>query len=93
MSTITVEQLTRRYGDVLPVDDISFDLEPGTITGFVGANEAGKSTTQRMLLELTRPSSGRAIIDGHMTILSGFFAPVLGPAATVLFSSCRPRRA
>jgi ABC-2 type transport system ATP-binding protein len=64
MATISIDRLTKRYGDVLAVDDLSFDLQPGTITGFVGANGAGKSTTLRMLLGLTRPTSGTALIDG-----------------------------
>jgi ABC-2 type transport system ATP-binding protein len=64
MPTISLEGLTKRYGDVLAVDDLSFDLEPGTVTGFVGANGAGKSTTLRMLLGLTRPTSGRALVNG-----------------------------
>jgi ABC-2 type transport system ATP-binding protein len=64
MATITLERLTKRYGDVLAVDALSFDLEPGTVTGFVGANGAGKSTTLRMLLGLTRPTSGSVLIHG-----------------------------
>ena len=46
------------------VEDVTFTLEPGTLTGFVGANGAGKSTTLRMLLGLTRPTAGTATIDG-----------------------------
>ena len=64
MASITVERLGKRYGAVQAVEDLSFALEPGTVTGFVGANGAGKSTTLRMLLGLTRPTSGRALIDG-----------------------------
>ena len=64
METITLERLTKRYGDVLAVDDLSFHLEPGSVTGFVGANGAGKSTTLRMLLGLTRPTSGSALVNG-----------------------------
>jgi ABC-2 type transport system ATP-binding protein len=64
MATISLQRLTKRYGDVLAVDDLSFDLEPGSVTGFVGANGAGKSTTLRMLLGLTRPTSGSALING-----------------------------
>jgi ABC-2 type transport system ATP-binding protein len=61
---IELAHLTKRYGTVTAVDDLSFSLEPGSITGFVGANGAGKSTTLRMLLGLTRPTSGTATIDG-----------------------------
>jgi ABC-2 type transport system ATP-binding protein len=64
MTTISLQGLTKRYGDVLAVDDLSFDLEPGSVTGFVGANGAGKSTTLRMLLGLTRPTSGSALFGG-----------------------------
>jgi ABC-2 type transport system ATP-binding protein len=65
MARIQTDHLTKRYGAVTAVDDLSFSLEPGSITGFVGANGAGKSTTLRMLLGLTRPSSGTATIDGQ----------------------------
>jgi ABC-2 type transport system ATP-binding protein len=64
VTTIEVDRLTKRYGAVSAVADLSFTLEPGSITGFVGANGAGKSTTLRMLLGLTRPTSGTALIDG-----------------------------
>ena len=65
MALIELDRLTRRYGAVTAVDDLSFTLEPGSITGLVGANGAGKSTTMRMLLGLAKPTSGRALIDGH----------------------------
>jgi ABC-2 type transport system ATP-binding protein len=65
MALIELDRLTRRYGAVIAVDDLSFTLEPGSITGLVGANGAGKSTTMRMLLGLTKPTSGRALIDGR----------------------------
>jgi ABC-2 type transport system ATP-binding protein len=62
---IELAHLTKRYRAVTAVDDLSFSLQPGSITGFVGANGAGKSTTLRMLLGLTRPTSGTATIDGR----------------------------
>jgi ABC-2 type transport system ATP-binding protein len=65
MSTIAVEALTKRYGGVTAVDNLTFRLTPGRITGFVGPNGAGKSTTMRILLGLARPTSGRATIDGR----------------------------
>jgi ABC-2 type transport system ATP-binding protein len=65
MARIEVDHLTKRYGAVTAVDDLSFTLEAGSITGFVGVNGAGKSTTLRMLLGLTRPTSGTATIDGR----------------------------
>jgi ABC-2 type transport system ATP-binding protein len=65
MARICFDHLTKRYGQVTAVDDLSVSLEPGTITGFLGANGAGKSTTLRMLVGLTKPTSGTATIDGQ----------------------------
>jgi ABC-2 type transport system ATP-binding protein len=65
MASITIDRVTKRYGAVCAVDDLSFSLEAGSITGFVGANGAGKSTTLRILLGLTRPTSGTALIGGR----------------------------
>jgi ABC-2 type transport system ATP-binding protein len=59
---VRAESLTKRYGSLTAVDDLSFALEPGTITGFLGPNGAGKTTTLRMLLGLARPTQGRALI-------------------------------
>jgi ABC-2 type transport system ATP-binding protein len=56
--------LTKRYGDRLAVDDLSFTVAPGQVTGFLGPNGAGKSTTMRMILGLDRPTAGRVTIDG-----------------------------
>ena len=61
---IEVEHLTKRYGDVVAVDDISFTVRPGRVTGFLGRNGAGKSTTMRMILGLDAPTSGRVLV-GH----------------------------
>jgi len=74
---IELAHLTKRYGAVTAVADLSVSLEPGSITGFVGANGAGKSTTMRMLLGLTRPTSGSATIDGLP------YADLPDPARTV----------
>jgi ABC-2 type transport system ATP-binding protein len=63
-SAITVSHLTRRFGDFLAVDDVSFDVRRGEIFGFLGANGAGKSTTIRMLCGLLRPTSGTATVGG-----------------------------
>ncbi len=65
MARIEFHDLSKRYGPVTAVDSLTFSPTPGRITGFVGANGAGKSTTIRMLLGLTRPSSGAATIDGR----------------------------
>jgi ABC-2 type transport system ATP-binding protein len=59
------QSLTKRYGKVLAVDDLTFSIEAGTITGFLGPNGAGKSTTLRMLLGLARPTSGHSTVFGH----------------------------
>jgi ABC-2 type transport system ATP-binding protein len=64
MGRIELHRLTNHYGTVTAVEDLGVTLDSGTITGFLGANGAGKSTTLRMLLGLTRPTSGRATIDG-----------------------------
>jgi ABC-2 type transport system ATP-binding protein len=64
MTRIVLDRLTKQYGDVRAVDDLSLVLSSGRVTGFVGANGAGKSTTLRMLLGLTRPTSGTATVDG-----------------------------
>ena len=61
---IAVEHLSKRYGDVVAVNDLSFDLRPGIVTGFLGPNGAGKSTTMRMILGLDRPTDGRVTIGG-----------------------------
>jgi ABC-2 type transport system ATP-binding protein len=61
---IQVKDLTRRFGDFVAVDRVSFDVERGEIFGFLGSNGAGKSTTIRMLCGLLRPTSGTAIVDG-----------------------------
>jgi ABC-2 type transport system ATP-binding protein len=65
MCTIAVEALTKRYGTVTAVDDLTFELAPGRITGFLGPNGAGKSTTMRLLLGLAKPTSGRATINAR----------------------------
>lgn len=64
MAAIDVRELTRRFGAFTAVDRLTFDVQPGEIFGFLGANGAGKSTTIRMLCGLLRPSSGTALIDG-----------------------------
>jgi ABC-2 type transport system ATP-binding protein len=61
---IEAEGLTKRYGDTLAVDSLSFSVAPGKITGFLGPNGAGKTTTMRMILGLDRPTSGRVTVNG-----------------------------
>ncbi|HEX2892464.1 MAG TPA: ATP-binding cassette domain-containing protein [Marmoricola sp.] len=62
---ISIESLTVRYGRFTAVDDITFTARPGRVTGFLGPNGAGKSTTMRVMVGLTRPTSGGATISGR----------------------------
>ncbi|WP_328766516.1 ABC transporter ATP-binding protein [Streptomyces sp. NBC_00286] len=62
---IEVTDLSKRYGDKLAVDELSFAVRPGVVTGFLGPNGAGKSTTMRMIMGLDRPSSGTTRINGR----------------------------
>jgi ABC-2 type transport system ATP-binding protein len=64
MSAVTVRGLTKRFGGVLAVDDLTFEVERGTLTGFVGPNGAGKTTTLRIILGLVRPTGGSALVRG-----------------------------
>ncbi|MGW0394919.1 ABC transporter ATP-binding protein [Streptomyces sp. NPDC003042] len=61
---ITLDRLTKRYGDKTAVSDLSFEINPGKVTGFLGPNGAGKSTTMRMIVGLDAPTTGRALIGG-----------------------------
>jgi ABC-2 type transport system ATP-binding protein len=61
---IEARDLTKRYGDKVAVDHLSFTIEPGRVTGFLGPNGAGKSTTMRLILGLDRPNGGTATIGG-----------------------------
>jgi ABC-2 type transport system ATP-binding protein len=61
---IEAHALTKRYGDVLAVDDLTFTVKPGVVTGFLGPNGAGKSTTMRMMIGLDRPLSGWVRVNG-----------------------------
>src|SRR5687767_12121731 len=63
-AAIDVRNLSRRFGAFVAVDQISFDVRPGEIFGFLGSNGAGKSTTIRMLCGLLRPTSGTALVAG-----------------------------
>jgi ABC-2 type transport system ATP-binding protein len=63
--TLQVVGLTKRFGPVIAVDDLSFDVAPGRVTGFLGPNGAGKTTTLRLLLGLLTPTSGHCTIGGR----------------------------
>jgi ABC-2 type transport system ATP-binding protein len=65
MAVITVQGLSKRFGEVVAVDRLDFQVEAGTVAGFLGPNGAGKTTTLRMLLGLVTPSAGTATIDGR----------------------------
>jgi ABC-2 type transport system ATP-binding protein len=62
---IEAHQLTKRYGDKLAVDQLSFTVRPGVVTGFLGPNGAGKSTTMRMIMGLDGPSAGDVTVNGR----------------------------
>jgi ABC-2 type transport system ATP-binding protein len=64
MAPVEIRGLSKRFGDVAAVKNLSFDIQAGRVTGFLGPNGAGKSTTLRALLGLVRPSSGSATFDG-----------------------------
>src|SRR3954463_12723281 len=74
---ITVSGLTKQYGTRTVVDDVSFTLEPGTVTGFLGPNGAGKTTTMRMITGLVPASAGTALLDGRP------YASVTNPGAVM----------
>ncbi len=62
---ITIKNLTKRYGDKLAVDDLTFSVAPGEVLGFLGANGAGKSTTMRMIAGFISPTTGQVSVCGH----------------------------
>ena len=74
---IVVQDLTKLFGRVRAVDQLSFAVEPGSVTGFLGPNGAGKTTTLRMLLGLVQPTRGHATIGGRP------YRNVADPLATV----------
>jgi ABC-2 type transport system ATP-binding protein len=74
---IEARDLTKRYGDKLAVDHLSFTVEPGRVTGFLGPNGAGKSTTMRLILGLDHPATGTATIGGKR------YADIAQPLRTV----------
>ena len=75
MAVITIEGLTKRFAEVVAVDDLSFEVDRGTVVGFLGPNGAGKTTTLRMLLGLVAPTAGSAREFGP-----SLFVPVRGKA-------------
>jgi ABC-2 type transport system ATP-binding protein len=62
---IEIDHVTKRYGDKVAVDDLTFSVKPGVVTGFLGPNGAGKSTLMRIVLGLDAPTRGRATVNGR----------------------------
>jgi ABC-2 type transport system ATP-binding protein len=87
---IEVRGLTKRYGDVTAVDDLTFDVHEGLVTGFLGPNGAGKSTTMRMVLGLDRPTGGRALLHGRP--LTAYAEPLREVGALLDPGSMHPGR-
>jgi ABC-2 type transport system ATP-binding protein len=75
--TIEVRGLTKRFGEVTAVDDLSFDVRHGEVTGFLGPNGAGKTTAMRMILGLVTPTAGTATVNGVR------YADLPNPSSTV----------
>jgi ABC-2 type transport system ATP-binding protein len=90
MAIVEAAGLTKHYGPVLAVDQLSFAVERGEVVGFLGPNGAGKTTTLRMLLGLVRPDSGNATIDGHA--YSDLVTPMHQVGAVLEASSFHPGR-
>ncbi|WP_395691149.1 ABC transporter ATP-binding protein [Nocardioides sp.] len=78
--TLAVDGLAKSFGPVRAVDDLTFSVRPGAVTGFLGPNGAGKTTTLRMLLGLTRPTSGRALVGDRPYVEHPVPARVVGAA-------------
>lgn len=87
---LEITGLTKRFGPLTAVDDLSFTVPPGKVTGFLGPNGAGKTTTLRMALGLTRPTGGTATFDGHT--YQQLSAPMRQVGAALEASSFHPGR-
>ncbi len=90
MAIIEATGLTKQYGHVLAVDQLSFTVERGQVVGFLGPNGAGKTTTLRMLLGLVRPNAGSATINGRP--YAGLSDPLRRVGAVLEASSFQPGR-
>jgi ABC-2 type transport system ATP-binding protein len=90
MAVIEISGLTKRFGPVAAVDDLSFEVAEGTVVGFLGPNGAGKTTTLRMLLGLVAPTQGSATINGMP--YAELDDPLRTVGAVLEASSCHPGR-
>ena len=77
-AAIAVEGLTKRYGEVTAVDDLSFTVRAGAVTGFIGPNGAGKTTALKTIVGLARPTAGRILVNGVPSVRRAPDARVLG---------------
>ena len=64
MAILSIDNVTKKFGDLIAVNDLSFAVQPGEIYGFLGGNGAGKTTTLRMVLDIIRPTSGAISVVG-----------------------------
>ncbi|MBI3706084.1 MAG: ATP-binding cassette domain-containing protein, partial [Proteobacteria bacterium] len=65
---LSIRNLTKRFGPILAVDDVSFTVSRGEVLGFLGPNGAGKSTTMKMIAGYLAPTGGTAVVCGHDVI-------------------------
>jgi len=86
VNAITIDHLTKRYGDQLAVDDVTLEIAEGSVCGLLGPNGAGKSTTMRCLLGLARPTSGRVTIGGSAVVPATFESLAYVPERSALYS-------
>ena len=93
MAAIEVVHLTKTFGKLVAVDDLSFEIEPGTVTGFLGRNGAGKTTTLRALLGLAAPTSGAATFGGRRLVDMQNAAREVGAVLDASFHPGRKARA
>jgi len=70
-SAIEIRHLTKRFGDITAVDDVSLDVHQGEVFGFLGPNAAGKSTTVKVAATLLTPNEGTVVVDGHDVLEEG----------------------
>ena len=90
---IVVSGLTKVFPKVTAVDDLSFTVEPGRVTGFLGPNGSGKTTTLRMMLNLVTPTSGTATVSGARRSGPPPRRARPGPGSAASWSTCRTRSA